>query len=809
MALIDPPRPAVPPAVSKCKTAGVKVIMVTGDHPVTAQAIAYKVGILWSKTRGDMELDNAKYGRSPGDSDYEEPDSARAIVVPGHTISVDMSDERWDFILDHPQIVFARTSPQQKLVIVENCQRQGHIVAVTGDGVNDSPAIKKADIGIAMGISGSEVSKAAADMILVDDNFASIVNGVEEGRLIFDNLKKSIAYTIQSNIPEITPFLGFIIFAIPLPLTTILILAIDLGTDMIPAISFAYETAEADIMTRPPRNAKTDRLVTRKMINFSYLQIGLIQAFAGYFTYMTVLNSYGYPPWILLNRGSAEFWGMQPMMCKFVGGAYANYFGEIDRLTDPRTQPPNALYPLYVTLGSGYVDDCVFPIKNFKGTKGDANKDFFQEPKCKGIQCATPSFYETAPAASNPGSLYTDEERQIPYQAILAAEAAGYFNYVPFSSKTSPFWKDSFLWHDSEDRFLQLGNLPFENAHAFFRGNVPGLFSICQGDTPPAPLPANPAVTNVLGTPRDESSLVRGAQIPDIPPPNVQLCPGSTAAGGTTNFWNAEGDETYGTTGIFCNGQAGTDTNQDCRFVDFLTPWTLASSRLGQNRNPHQAFFCNNQCGRFVSSDYLNVPFCLVQGDPESASCGTFNSVPNCNKVCRGVCYPTLQSLESDFPNAYTAAQTAAYDAVFPNPKNVRQCSNIGSFVSNGQALLQAQGAFWGSIVLVQIAGLLCAKTRWLSLRSQGMKNSFMNFGIFFELLLVSWLAYCPPINSALGTANIRLTHWFCAIPWAIFIFIYDETRKALMRSTSPEKVDPYTGQVTRTAGWIERFTYY
>ena len=110
-----------------------------------------------------------------------------------------------------------------------------------------------------MGIMGSEVSKAAADMILLDDNFASIVNGVEEGRLIFDNLKKSIAYTIQSNIPEITPFLAFMIMGIPLALTTILILAIDLGTDMIPAISFAYETAEADIMTRPPRNAKTDR----------------------------------------------------------------------------------------------------------------------------------------------------------------------------------------------------------------------------------------------------------------------------------------------------------------------------------------------------------------------------------------------------------------------------------------------------------------------------------------------------------------------------------------------------------------------
>jgi len=119
MALIDPPRPAVPPAVRKCKTAGVKVIMVTGDHPVTAQAIAKKVGILWSKTRSEMEEDNLKYGKSPGDSDWQNPDDARAIVVPGHTISVDTSEESWDFILDHPQIVFARTSPQQKLVIVE------------------------------------------------------------------------------------------------------------------------------------------------------------------------------------------------------------------------------------------------------------------------------------------------------------------------------------------------------------------------------------------------------------------------------------------------------------------------------------------------------------------------------------------------------------------------------------------------------------------------------------------------------------------------------------------------------------------
>merc|ERR1711871_840573 len=119
------------------------------------------------------------------------------------------------------------------------------------------------------GIMGSEVSKNAADMILLDDNFASIVAGVEEGRLIFDNLKKSICYTLTSNIPEISPFISPILFDIPLPLSTVLILGIDLGTDMIPAISMAYETAEADIMKRPPRNSKVDRLVTKKLINLA------------------------------------------------------------------------------------------------------------------------------------------------------------------------------------------------------------------------------------------------------------------------------------------------------------------------------------------------------------------------------------------------------------------------------------------------------------------------------------------------------------------------------------------------------------
>ncbi|XP_004688431.1 PREDICTED: sodium/potassium-transporting ATPase subunit alpha-4 isoform X2 [Condylura cristata] len=296
ISMIDPPRAAVPEAVRKCRSAGIKVIMVTGDHPITAKAIAKGVGII---SEGTMTADSiAAQLNVP----VQEVDRSKvsAIVIHGSELR-DMNLEQLDEILrNYTEIVFARTSPQQKLIIVEGCQRQGAIVAVTGDGVNDSPALKKADIGIAMGIAGSDVSKQAADMILLDDNFASIVTGVEEGRLIFDNLKKSIAYTLTSNIPEITPFLLFVILSIPLPLGTITILCIDLGTDMVPAISLAYESAESDIMKRCPRNPTCDNLVNNRLIGMAYGQIGVIQALAGFFTYFVILAENGFKPFDLL-----------------------------------------------------------------------------------------------------------------------------------------------------------------------------------------------------------------------------------------------------------------------------------------------------------------------------------------------------------------------------------------------------------------------------------------------------------------------------------------------------------------------------
>lgn len=281
VSLNDPPRVGVDLAVEKCRHAGIKVIMVTGDQPPTAAAIAHKVNII---TKPELEYFTLiEQGLSPEDA-WEK---AHAIVIHGDLLAEkhanednidDRDPEKGRFLtewISKPEVVFARTTPSQKLLIVNACQRAGFVVAVTGDGVNDSPAIKQADIGIAMG-SGSDVAKNAADMLLLDDNFCSIVNGVEQGRVVFDDLKKSITYTLTSNIPELVPFLAFIIVQCPLPLTTILILCVDLGTDFVPAVSFAYEEAELDIMERMPRNARYDSLVTSKVIGHAYLTNGFI-----------------------------------------------------------------------------------------------------------------------------------------------------------------------------------------------------------------------------------------------------------------------------------------------------------------------------------------------------------------------------------------------------------------------------------------------------------------------------------------------------------------------------------------------------
>ncbi|KAM4702992.1 potassium-transporting ATPase alpha chain 1 [Rhinophrynus dorsalis] len=303
ISMIDPPRATVPDAVMKCRTAGIRVIMVTGDHPITAKAIAASVGII-SEGSETVE-DIAARLRIPVEQVNKR--DARACVINGGQLKEMTSEELVESLKLHPEMVFARTSPQQKLIIVESCQKLGAIVAVTGDGVNDSPALKKADIGVAMGIAGSDAAKNAADMILLDDNFASIVTGVEQGRLIFDNLKKSIAYTLTKNIPELAPYLIYITASVPLPLGCITILFIELATDIFPSVSLAYEKAESDIMHLKPRNPRRDRLVNEALAVYSYFQIGVIQSFAGFTDYFTVMAQEGwYPAYCLGLRAQWE-----------------------------------------------------------------------------------------------------------------------------------------------------------------------------------------------------------------------------------------------------------------------------------------------------------------------------------------------------------------------------------------------------------------------------------------------------------------------------------------------------------------------
>ena len=295
--LQDPPRWGVADAVATCQEAGIKVIMVTGDQPVTALSIARLCNIVTSLTANELaEKRNCDVKECLDDCDavvVHGSELAKAVAADKHLPVEERGKllQRW---LTKKEVVFARTTPAQKLIIVEGCQKIGHIVAVTGDGVNDSPAIKKADIGIAMGVVGSDVAQDAADMLLLDDNFASIINGVEEGRLLFDNLKKTIVYMLASNIPELGPFLSFIVFQFPLPLTIVLVLFIDLCTDMIPAVSLAYEPAEMDIMRRLPRDAEVDHLVTWKLLTFGYAQMGVIEMFAGFLAYFQVMHDYGF-----------------------------------------------------------------------------------------------------------------------------------------------------------------------------------------------------------------------------------------------------------------------------------------------------------------------------------------------------------------------------------------------------------------------------------------------------------------------------------------------------------------------------------
>ncbi|KAF0699415.1 Aste57867_10023 [Aphanomyces stellatus] len=707
MALIDPPRAEVPLAVAKCKTAGIKVIMVTGDHPITAKAIAHKVGILWGPTKEDIEEENAERGLQPGDPGYRNPESAPAIVVPGWTISVDTPEEEWDRILSHPQCVFARTSPQQKLIIVENCQRRGEIVAVTGDGVNDSPALKKADIGIAMGIMGSEVSKEAADMILLDDNFASIVCGVEEGRKVFDNLKKSICYALAVNIAELVPFLVNILVAIPNPLTTVLMLLLCLGTDMIPAISMAYEDAENDIMLRAPRRPSIDRLVTKKLVFWSYIHLGMIEAFAGHVVYFTVMNDYGYPAQILPGLGSIPSFGQHVMWCTTTGGQYCTAGGgykssdgsikSLGLQMDAQCSPAyNATIPtggsifdahvFYSPGPDGVVNDCTYPYANYHGSKD----------KPAGYNAFDPTTY---------GS-FTNDQFVTTVQAAEVLWNANYRPYYPYKGRrTSYFNKNWFGWDPSQPKVYGFG---FGSADvSLFNYQPIGVYSIV-----------------------DKSKTSSKDSVP---------------------AWTRQKN--------VINNLQGTLTDTSLHLTTTTLPLLDAN---------------------VYTSDGVKAGYSVLNAD------GT----PICT---------TKDSCLLDYRTGFT----------WQDPSTKTYYSNVMSRMMQIFTLMHAQTAYFVGVVICQWSNILICKTRFLSIRAQGLKNNVLMFGLGFEFLICALVCYSEGFQTVFKTKNIRLSHWFPAMPFAIFLFSYDEMRKYILRSTSISVIDPVTGKSTRTPGWVERNSYY
>jgi len=267
LCLSDPLRDGVPAALARCHAAGIRVVLVTGDHPDTARAIAAQAGIV--------------------------PPDAPADTVLGGDALESMRESEIALRLRAGVSVFARTTPEQKLKIVGALKRMGLLVAMTGDGVNDAPALRAADVGIAMGIAGTDVAREAAQIVLLDDDFASIVHGVEEGRTVFANIRKFTSYVLASNVPEVVPFLSYVLLPVPLGLTVIQILAIDLGTDMLPAIGLGREPPDGEAMTRPPRGLH-GRLLDRGLLVRSYLFLGVLEALWAMSMFFLALHAGGW-----------------------------------------------------------------------------------------------------------------------------------------------------------------------------------------------------------------------------------------------------------------------------------------------------------------------------------------------------------------------------------------------------------------------------------------------------------------------------------------------------------------------------------
>jgi sodium/potassium-transporting ATPase subunit alpha len=286
MGILDPPRPETMETVATCRRAGIRFFMVTGDFGLTGAAIARRVGIFSGDGEPDTVKDVLKRNMT-SDETLSKSSQNRALLLEGTQLA-ELSEADWDVVCDYEEIVFGRTTPEQKLRIVTELKQRHNVVAVTGDGVNDAPALRASDVGIAI-VSGSDVALEASDLVLMD-KFSSIVDGIRLGRLVFQNLQKVIGYLLPAGSwSEIWPVLLNVFLGVPLPLSSFLMIIICVFTDLFCALSLVMEREEFDLLSLPPRDTRRDHLITAKIYIQSYLFIGVMEtvsAHAMFFLYM-------------------------------------------------------------------------------------------------------------------------------------------------------------------------------------------------------------------------------------------------------------------------------------------------------------------------------------------------------------------------------------------------------------------------------------------------------------------------------------------------------------------------------------------
>jgi len=846
-AMIDPPRATVPGAVLKCKEAGIKVIMVTGDHPTTANAIAKQVNIVGVY---DDDFDWSPYRHKPQKYHMTKQDIAEVegialeqvaiddprymcALVPGqkskHTIKGWTLQEKelegdkhpekfiefWNEVLTKESVVFARTSPEQKLRIVEACQLRGGIVAVTGDGVNDSPALKKADIGVAMGITGTDVAKETADMILKDDNFASIVNGVEEGRIIFDNLKKSIAYTLSSNIPEISPFIMYQLLMIPLPLSTVMILLVDLGTDLAPAISLAHEDSELDIMERSPRDQHTDKLVTMRLISFSYLQIGCIQALAGFYAYMVVLWSYGLRPEFLVGLDSNSLYEWKPYDFRDGKNQYEGFWLYCFEDTDDDClyAPDPSVFDCWWDDDRVWNDDLSQKYGYAKHTRASAN-----DHKCTNSK-------NTKKNSVPFGEWYGETDDWI--EDWVKKVETIYQDHVESQSTTQEPKTNNLPWPDNSGA-CQSQNYPIvqsteTGAEVRFAGLTPmqQAFRRCYEYTEPdndnptdQQIEADWGCSLVILYQNDEWGSGGGPTEPiTVYRGKCDETDGTKLPSSAKNFRYTSDKGNYRRPKAkylddFVTWQAGYKVSDACKEggcldnTKMFRAYTVAVYELVPFRTYVTDVYPERDCwdqnldsfkvevgAKYYGTDYeegSGESRCQAFDDSEGKGVMSWNYWLYSNADCT-VLAACLTASE-DLTGHTASSETMVYGTLFPIQMTDRY-----------YALRQSNSAYFISIIVVQWADLMICKTRVRSLFEQGMTNVFMNYSIFFETALGALLVYLPVANTVTATAPLKFVWWTPAVPFSILIYTYDELRKGYIRAA----------REAGTGSWVEKNTYW